>query len=58
MDKSLETRKRRLPLALYVLALGTFAIVTTELAIVGLLPEVAGDLGVTIPTAGLLVIRR
>ncbi len=47
--------KKRLPLALYALALGTFAIGTTELVIVGLLPEVAGDFGVGIPTAGLLV---
>jgi len=55
VDKSLETRKSRLPLALYALSLGTFALGTTELVIVGLLPEVAGDLGVRIPTAGLLV---
>src|SRR5215204_5775380 len=44
-----------LPLALYALALGTFALGTTELVIVGLLPEVSSDLGVSIPTAGLLV---
>ncbi|MGI8910194.1 MAG: MFS transporter, partial [Rubrobacteraceae bacterium] len=53
MGESLETRQNRLPLALH--ALGTFALGTTELVIVGLLPEVSGDLGVTIPTAGLLV---
>jgi DHA1 family inner membrane transport protein len=32
-----------------------FAIGTTEFVIAGLLPELAADLGVSIPTAGLLV---
>ena len=45
----------RMPPALLALALCAFSIGTTELVIVGLLPEVAGDLGVTVPTAGLLV---
>src|SRR3954464_7568641 len=43
------------PLALLALAIGAFGIGTTEFVIMGLLPEVAGDYGVTIPTAGLLV---
>lgn len=55
MNRSSGTKAGKLPLALYALALGTFALGTTELVIVGLLPEVSGDLGVTIPTAGLLV---
>ncbi|GAU67735.1 putative major facilitator superfamily transporter [Streptomyces sp. NBRC 110611] len=37
------------------LALGAFAVGTTEVVIAGLLPEIAGDLGVPLPTAGLLV---
>ena len=37
------------------LALASFGIGTTEFVIMGLLPDVAGDLGVTIPQAGLLV---
>jgi MFS transporter, DHA1 family, inner membrane transport protein len=41
--------------ALVALALGAFGIGTTEFVIVGLLPDVAGDLGVSIPSAGLLV---
>ena len=45
----------KMPPALLVLALCAFSIGTTELVIVGLLPEVASDLEVTIPTAGLLV---
>ncbi|MEU0375391.1 MFS transporter [Streptomyces sp. NPDC006283] len=44
-----------MPLALLALAVGAFGIGTTEFVIMGLLPEVATDYGVSIPTAGLLV---
>ena len=44
-----------MPLALLALAIGAFGIGTTEFVIMGLLPQVAGDFGVSIPTAGLLV---
>ncbi|MCB5169062.1 MFS transporter [Streptomyces bambusae] len=44
-----------MPLALLALAIGAFGIGTTEFVIMGLLPEVAADYGVPIPTAGLLV---
>jgi DHA1 family inner membrane transport protein len=44
-----------LPLSLLVLALSAFAIGTTEFVIMGLLPNVAADLGVSIPGAGWLV---
>ena len=44
-----------MPLALLALAIGAFGIGTTEFVIMGLLPEVADDFGVPIPTAGLLV---
>lgn len=44
-----------MPAALLVLALSSFAIGTTEFVIMGLLPNVAGDLGVSIPAAGWLV---
>jgi predicted MFS family arabinose efflux permease len=44
-----------MPLALYALAVATFAIGTTEFVIVGLIPEIATDLSVSIPTAGLLI---
>lgn len=43
----------RLPLL--ALAIAAFAIGTTEFVIMGLLPQIALDLGVTIPRAGLLV---
>ncbi|MFC0625477.1 MFS transporter [Kribbella deserti] len=42
-------------LALLALAIGAFGIGTTEFVIVGLLPEIATDLTVSIPTAGLLI---
>jgi DHA1 family inner membrane transport protein len=44
-----------MPLALIALAIASFCIGTTEFVIMGLLPDVARDLGVTIPAAGLLV---
>ncbi|OEU85619.1 MFS transporter [Streptomyces abyssalis] len=44
-----------MPLALLALAVGAFGIGTTEFVIMGLLPEVAEDLHVSIPSAGHLV---
>lgn len=44
-----------MPVALLALALSAFAIGTTEFVIMGLLPEVANDLRVTIPSAGWLI---
>ncbi len=42
-------------LPLFALAVAAFGIGTTEFVILGLLPEVAQDLAVTIPAAGMLV---
>lgn len=44
-----------MPLGLLALALGGFGIGLTEFVILGLLPEVAADFGVSIPVAGYLV---
>ncbi|MEU9389779.1 MFS transporter [Streptomyces sp. NPDC048324] len=44
-----------MPLALLALAVGAFGIGTTEFVMMGLLPDVATDLHVSIPTAGHLV---
>ena len=44
-----------MPLALWALTLSAFAIGTTEFVIVGLVPTIALDLGVSLPSAGLLV---
>ncbi|MEZ7204262.1 MFS transporter [Pseudoalteromonas sp. DY56-GL79] len=44
-----------MPLALLALTLSAFAIGTTEFVIVGLVPTIASDLSVSLPSAGLLV---
>lgn len=44
-----------MPLSLLALTLSAFAIGTTEFVIVGLIPTIASDLGVSLPSAGLLV---
>ncbi|MDK9736831.1 MFS transporter [Vibrio sp. D404a] len=44
-----------MPLALLALTLSAFAIGTTEFVIVGLIPTMATDLNVSLPSAGLLV---
>ncbi|MGX1130236.1 DHA1 family inner membrane transport protein [Streptomyces glaucescens] len=44
-----------MPLALLALAVGAFGIGTTEFVMMGLLPDVAADLHISIPSAGHLV---
>jgi predicted MFS family arabinose efflux permease len=44
-----------MPIALLALTISAFAIGTTEFVIVGLIPTIASDLGVDLPSAGLLV---
>ncbi|OBU87152.1 MFS transporter [Chromobacterium subtsugae] len=44
-----------MPLALWALTLSAFAIGTTEFVIVGLIPTISASLGVSLPSAGLLV---
>ncbi|MCA1325998.1 MFS transporter [Herbaspirillum sp. alder98] len=44
-----------MPIALWALTISAFAIGTTEFVIMGLLPEVAASLGVTLSAAGMLV---
>jgi len=44
-----------MPLALFSLFLAAFSIGTTEFIVAGILPNIAGDLGVDIPTAGYLI---
>ena len=44
-----------MPLALLALTISAFAIGTTEFVIVGLVPVIAGQLAVSLPSAGLLV---
>ncbi|PWR21843.1 MFS transporter [Zavarzinia compransoris] len=44
-----------MPLALFALTIAAYAIGTTEFVVVGLLPTVAADLGISLPDAGLIV---
>jgi DHA1 family inner membrane transport protein len=48
-------RPGKLPFVVLVLAAGTFLMGTTEFVIAGLLPEIADDLRVSVPQAGLLI---
>lgn len=50
-----STKTRRLPLVTYVLAAGVFLMGTTEFIVAGILPEIAGDLGVSVASAGLMI---
>ncbi|WP_309130982.1 MFS transporter [Brevibacterium sp.] len=45
----------RLPLLIYVLAIGVFLMGTTEFIVAGILPEIATDLGVGVADAGLMI---
>jgi DHA1 family inner membrane transport protein len=44
-----------MPIAIWALAAGAFGIGTTEFVVMGLLPEVARDFGISISTAGYIV---
>ena len=46
---------KRSPIAIYALTIGAFGIGTTEFVIMGLLLQLAADLQVSVPTAGLLI---
>jgi len=50
-----NNKENHMPLALWALTLSAFAIGTTEFVIVGLIPTIAASLGVSVPSAGLLV---
>ncbi|MEV6618309.1 MFS transporter [Streptomyces sp. NPDC051051] len=55
MASAASTRAGKLPFLVWVLAAGTFLMGTTEFVIAGLLPKIAGDLGVGVSHAGLLI---
>lgn len=54
-DAPETSRRRSTALALFALAVGAFAIGTTEFATMGLLPQIAAGVAVDIPTAGHLI---
>lgn len=49
------TASSGLPLVVYVLALGTFLMLTTEFVVAGILPEIATDLRISLAEAGSLI---
>ena len=49
------TTTGRMPLVVYVLAVGVFLMGTTEFVVAGILPEIARDLGVSVAGAGLTI---
>ncbi|MGY1495837.1 MFS transporter [Streptomyces sp. QTS52] len=55
MPPTPDGRSRKLPFVVLVLSVGTFLMGTTEFVIAGLLPEIAGDLHVSVSQAGLLI---
>ncbi|MBT2475809.1 MFS transporter [Microbacterium sp. ISL-103] len=54
-DATTTSQKTRLPLVIYVLAVGTFLMGTTEFVVAGLLPEMASDFNTTVAHAGLSI---
>ncbi|MFB6675206.1 MFS transporter [Streptomyces sp. NPDC056390] len=55
MPSAAGTVSGKLPFVVWALAAGTFLMGTTEFVIAGLLPEMAGDLHVSVSHAGLLI---
>ncbi|MEV4680617.1 MFS transporter [Streptomyces kurssanovii] len=55
MPSAAGTAPGKLPFVVRVLAAGTFLMGTSEFVIAGLLPDMAGDLGVSVSDAGLLI---
>jgi DHA1 family inner membrane transport protein len=55
LPPSVSSAPARPPLALFALTAGAFGIGTTEFVIMGLLLQVAADLQVSVPAAGLLI---
>lgn len=55
LDGEAQASCRHVNLAIFALAIGGFAIGTTEFVTMGLLPEIAEGVGITIPTAGHVV---
>jgi DHA1 family inner membrane transport protein len=47
--------RSRLPLVVYILALGTFLMLTSEFVVAGILPEIAADLRISLSEAGALI---
>lgn len=46
---------RSIPLVVYILAVGTFTMLTTEFIVAGILTQLAADLDISVSQAGLLI---
>ncbi|MET7320637.1 MFS transporter [Streptomyces sp. NPDC005549] len=55
MSAPAATAPGKLPLVVWVLAVGTFLMGTTEFVVAGILPDIAPDLGASVSHAGLLI---
>jgi DHA1 family inner membrane transport protein len=55
MDVKANKKTQRMPVALWALAWASFGIGTTELVLMGILPTMEKDLGVSLFAAGLLI---
>ena len=55
LDVDAPASSRHVNLAIFALAIGGFAIGTTEFVTMGLLPQIASGVGITIPAAGHIV---
>src|SRR3954470_14238818 len=51
----ITSERVRMPMVVFVLALATFLMLTTEFVVAGILPEVAADLGVSLSQAAHLI---
>lgn len=55
VEAATASQKSRLPLVVYVLAIGTFLMLTTEFVVAGILPEVAAGLQISLDRAAGLI---
>ncbi|MFD3683836.1 MFS transporter [Nocardiopsis sp. NPDC058631] len=51
-NRTAPTERKRLPLVAYILAVGTFLMLTTEFVVAGILPDIAAGLGVSLAQVG------
>ncbi len=51
----MQANSNKMPLAIYALMIGAFGIGTTEFVIMGILPQIGKDLGVSLSSAGFLI---
>ena len=55
---SISTKNKHNHLLMFILTLGVFGILNTEMGVVGIIPIIAETFGVTVPDAGCLLCSR